>query len=151
MSSDPNYSTQSQTTTEQQIFSEHERDVTGYLFAKLIVLYANDFYLVYPSEKEVKLAKQEYAKHIGQFSRDQIDLGLRRLAKLAISPESANKIYREPNLPAILAMMNEDLKRSKAHQLFLPVPPDPPEIKAKRYEEGVKQTTALLAMLSGDE
>ena len=149
MSSGQNSSTQSQTTQEQPIsnFTDHERDVTGYLFAKLFALYANTFYLVYPSRKEVEFAKNQYAKEIGRYSRDQIDEAMKQLARLAISPERENRIYREPNVPATLAMMEEAVKRNRAHNLFLPVPPEPLESKSRRYQEGVKQTSAILAML----
>jgi len=146
VSNGQNSSTQSQTTEEQQTFSDHERDVTGYLFAKLIVLYANNFYLVYPSEKEVKFAKREYAKQIGQYSRDQIDTTLKLLAGLAISHERENRIFRDPNIPAILALMEEAVKRDRAHQLFLPVPPESAEDKEKRLELGRVEAARLLAM-----
>jgi len=146
VSNGQNSSTQSQTTEEQQTFSDHERDVTGYLFAKLIVLYANDFYLVYPSEKEVKFAKREYAKQIGQYSREQIDTALKLLASLAISHERENRIFRDPNIPAILALMEEAVKRDRAHQLFLPVPPESAEDKEKRLELGRVEAARLLAM-----
>ena len=150
MSRDQSYSTQSQTTTEQQTFSDHEKDVTGYLFAKLIVLYANSFYLVYPSEKEVKFAKREYAKQIGLYSREQIDTTVKLLATLAISQERENRIFREPNIPAILALMEEAVKRDRAHQLFLPVPPESPEDKEKRLELGRVEAARLLALFNDE-
>lgn len=148
VSSDQNSSTQSQTTNEQRTseFTDHERDVTGYLFAKLIVLYANSFYLVYPSDKEVRMAKREYAKQIGRFSREQVDTAIGLLARLAISHERENKIYREPNIPVILALMDEAVKRDRSHQLFLPEPPESKDEKQKRIQEGLKHTSALLAM-----
>ena len=146
VSSGPNSSTDSQTIPKQQTFSDHERDVTGYLFAKLVVLYAGAFYLVYPSLKEADFAKREYAKQIGQYSRGQIDTALKLLASLAISPERENKIFREPNIPAILALMEEAVKRDRAHQLFLPLPPESAEDKEKRLELGRVEAARLLAM-----
>ena len=151
MSNGQNSSTDSQTTTKQQTFSEHERDVTGYLFAKLVVLYAGAFYLVYPSIKEVNFAKREYAQQIGKYSRDQIDTALKLLASLAISPERENRIFREPNIPAILALMEEAVKRDRAHQLFLPVPQESDEDKEKRLELGRKEAARLLAMFDEPE
>lgn len=153
MSNGQNSSTQSQTTTGQPIssFTDHEKDVTGYLFAKLIVLYANSFYLVYPSEKEVVLAKREYAKQIGEYSRDQIDIGIRHLARLAISRERDDRIYREPNIPAILAMLYEVAKPNRSHKLFLPVPTESAEDREKRYSEGEKHSAAILAMFAEEE
>jgi hypothetical protein len=150
VSSGQNSSTDSQTTTKQQTFSDHERDVTGYLFAKLVVLYAGAFYLAYPSLKEADFAKREYAKQIGQYSRDQVDTVVKLLAGLAISPERENRIFREPNIPAILALMEEAVKRDRSHQLFLPVPPESPEDKEARLELGRKESSRLLAML-GEE
>lgn len=146
MSNAQNSSSQSQTTPEQQIFSEHEKDVTGYLFAKLIVLYANNFYLVYPSDKEVKFAKREYAKQIGQYSRDQIDAAIKLLASLIVSQDRENRIFRDPNIPAILALMDEAVKRDRAHQLFLPVPPESVKEKEKRLELGRQEAARLMAM-----
>ena len=159
MSSGQNSSTQSPITPEQQIFSDHERDVTGYLFAKLMVLYANSFYLVYPSEKEVKFAKREYAKEIGRFSRDQIDIGLRYLAKLAISPERDNRIYREPNLPAILAMLDEVARPKHAHKQFDSAYDESTgtyrledqTAKQKRIEVGLKYTSDLMSLFTEPE
>lgn len=153
MSSGQNSSTQSQTTEGQQVseFTDHERDITGYLFAKLIVLYANSFYLVYPSDKEVRLAKREYAKQIGKFSREQVDAAIGLLARLAISPERDNKIYREPNIPVILALMEEAVKCDRAHQLFLPEPPESKEEKEARLELGRKEAARLLAMFEEPE
>ncbi len=124
--------------------------MTGYLFAKLVVLYAGAFYLVYPSLKEADFAKREYAKQIGKYSREQIDAALKLLATLAISPERENKIFREPNIPAILALMEEAVKRDRAHQLFLPVPPESAEDKEKRLELGRAEAARLLAMFDQD-
>jgi hypothetical protein len=146
VSNGQNSSTDSQTTPRQQTFSDHERDVTGYLFAKLVVLYAGAFYLVYPSLKEADFAKREYAKQIGKYSREQIDTALKLLASLAISPERENRIFREPNIPAVLALMEEAVKRDRAHQLFLPVPQESDEDKEKRLELGRKEAERLLAM-----
>lgn len=140
------YSTDSQTTTKQQIFSDHERDVTGYLFAKLLVLYAGSFYLVYPSLKEVNFAKREYAQQIGKYSREQIDAALKLLASLSISPERENRMFREPNIPAILALMENAVKRDRAHQLFLPVPKESDEDKERRIEIGRQESARLLAI-----
>ena len=151
MSSERNYSTQSPTTTEQQIFSDHERDVTGYLFAKLMVLYANSFYLVYPSEKEVKFAKREYAKEIGRFTRDQIDVGMRHLAKLAISTERDDRIYREPNLPAILAMLGESVAPKRAHKLFEPLALPDKSAQEKARAAGACELDRLMSMFKEKE
>lgn len=151
VSSERNYSTQSPTTTEQQIFSDHERDVTGYLFAKLMVLYANSFYLVYPSEKEVKFAKREYAKEIGRFTRDQIDIGMRHLAKLAISTERDDRIYREPNLPAILAMMSESVAPKRAHKLFEPLSLPDKSAQEKARAAGACELDRLMSMFKEPE
>jgi hypothetical protein len=138
---------ESQTMPKQQIFNDHERDVTGYLFAKLLVLYAGQFYLVYPSVKEVNFAKREYAKQIGVYSRDQVDTAIKLLASLMVSSERQNKIYREPNLPVILALMEEALKCNRAHQKFLPIPQEPEEERIARLQAGMKETAKLLAML----
>lgn len=120
------------------------------MFVKLLALYANAFYLVWPSEKEVNFAKRQYAKEIGRFTREQIDTAMIHLAKLAVSTDRENRIYREPNILAVLAMMDETVKRDRSHQLFLPVPPESQEEKQKRIECGIKNTTALLDMLGAD-
>lgn len=123
------------------------------------MLYANTFYLVYPSEKEVNLAKREYAKDIGCYTREQIDIGLKALAKLAISRERDDRIYREPNIPAFLALLDEVAKRDRAHKHFESLY-DPTTgmyrledqtAKEKRYAEGIKHTSALLAMFEDPE
>ena len=124
-----------------------------------MVLYANSFYLVYPSEKEVKFAKREYAKEIGRFSRDQIDIGLRYLAKLAISPERDNRIYREPNLPAILAMLDEVARPKRAHKQFDSAYDESTgtyrledqTAKQKRIEVGLKYTSDLMSLFTEPE
>lgn len=153
MSKDRNCSTQSQTTTGQQTssFTDHERDVTGYLFAKLVVLYANTFYLVYPSEKEVNFAKREYAKEIGRFTREQIDVGMRHLAKLAISTERDDRIYREPNLPAILAMLDETARPKRAHKLFEPLALPDKVSQEKAKEVGRCELDRLMTMFAEPE
>jgi len=151
VSNGQNSSTDSQTTQKQQTFSEHERDVTGYLFAKLVVLYAGAFYLVYPSLKEADFAKREYAKQIGKYSREQIDISLKLLASLAISPERENKIFREPNIPAILALLEEAAKRDRSHKLFLPVPQESNKEKERRLELGRKEASRLLSMFEESE
>lgn len=151
MSKDRNCSTQSQTTNGQQTFSDHERDVTGYLFAKLAVLYANAFYLVYPSEKEVNFAKREYAKEIGRFTRNQIDVGMKHLAKLAISTERDNRIYREPNLPAILAMLDESARPKQAHKLFAPLSLPDAVSQEKARKAGACELDRLMSMFKEPE
>lgn len=153
MNSGQNSSTQSQTTQGQRTseFTEHERDVTGYLFAKFLVLYSNTFYFVWPSEKELNLTKREYAREIGKFSREQIDIAILHLAKLAVSPERENRIYREPNVIAFLSLLDEVSRGSPAHRLFLPVPIETEEAKAARIEEGKRQSNALLALFEAKE
>jgi hypothetical protein len=116
-----------------------------------MVLYANDFYLVYPSEKEVNFAKREYAQRIGKFNKDQIDTCMNQLAKLTISPERDNKIYREPNLPAIIALMEEVNKRDMAHKLFLPVPPESDEDKAARIKIALENIADIKNILEFDD
>jgi len=146
-------------TREPQIFSDHERDVTGYLFAKLAVLYANAFYLVYPSLKESDFAKREYAKQIGRYSRDQIDMTIKHLAALAISRERHDLIYREPNIPAILALMDQCVKRHGLHKQFDSAYDkttgtyrlEDQTSKAKRYEIGQREASKLLAMFPDEE
>ena len=151
VSSEQNSSTQSQTSTEQQTFSEHEKFITGYLFAKLIILYANSFYLVYPSDKEVKFAKREYARRLGVFSQDDIDQMLKHLSKLMVSYERDDKIFREPNMPAIMGLLETAFKRDRSHQLFLPVPPESKEEKAARIELGMKNCESILNMFGDEE
>lgn len=124
--------------------------MTGYLFAKLLVLYANTFYLVYPSEKEVKLAKREYARDIGKYSREQIDTAVKHLAKLAVSSDRQNRIYREPNIPAILAMMDQTVRTCAAHELFLPEPPETEAEKAARIEIGQRECSKIMGMFDDE-
>ena len=71
---------------------------------------------------------------------------MRQLAKLAVSPERENRLYREPNVPAIIALLESVNKRDTAHKLFLPLPVESDEQKALRIQEGAKQAAALLSM-----
>lgn len=112
----------------------------------MIILYANNFYLVYPSEKEVQFAKRQYARQIGKFNQEQVDNMLKHLASLLISYERENKIFKEPNLPAILALLESAFKRDRSHRLFLPAPPESDNEKRQRIEKGLQCTQSLLSM-----
>jgi hypothetical protein len=52
-----------------------QKDAIGYFFAKLRIIYGNQYLVNYPDEKTEAFAKREYARHIVEITREQMDEG----------------------------------------------------------------------------
>ena len=55
---------------------QHERDAVAYFFLRLSLLNREQYDRQFPDEKTEALAKREYAAHLKDFSREQIDKGM---------------------------------------------------------------------------
>jgi hypothetical protein len=95
------------TTTGQPIseFTEQERDSTGYFFLRLRNLYGSKYVQQFPDEQDLKLAKREWAKQIGQYTRDQIHDMFETVKRIQASGNTklAEK-FQWPDIGAILAV-----------------------------------------------
>lgn len=57
----------------QPIFSEQEKDSTAYFFVRLKAVYGAEFMRHFPDVESERISKREWARQIGQYSREQID------------------------------------------------------------------------------
>ncbi|WP_323845379.1 hypothetical protein [Microbulbifer magnicolonia] len=55
---------------------ERERDVVAYFFLRLRMINGEQFDRLFPDERTEALAKREYAAHLKDFSREEIDRGI---------------------------------------------------------------------------
>lgn len=85
--------------TRQPIFSEAERDATAYFFLRLKNIYGGKYLAAYPDEESVRLAKREWAKQIGQYSREDID---RMFDMVKQQQAKGDEEYQWPNIGLIL-------------------------------------------------
>lgn len=98
---------QPETTTRQPIseFTDQERDSTGYFFLRLQNQYPGKYQQQFPEEADIKLAKREWAKQIGQYTRDQIHEMFETVKRIRASADTklAEK-FQWPDIGAILGV-----------------------------------------------
>lgn len=142
----PTSQTPSQTTSGRQIsdFTDHERDVTGYLFVRFRAMYPSKFYLIWPTEKELNLTKREFARDLGRYTRQQID---EAMAHIKNRMQEGDRGFAEPNVLKALQVLGELNTNKAMYQKFLPAPPEAPEDRTKRYKVGQKRCKSLLDFL----
>ena len=62
-----------QTTSLQSTFSDQERDATAYFFLRLKAIYGAEYKRHFPDVESERISKREWARQIGQYSREKID------------------------------------------------------------------------------
>jgi len=106
----------SMTTPAPLTFSEHERDVAGYFFLRLKNIYGSKFDQAYPSEEALQMAKREYAKSIGRFTRDQLH---QAFEQVKLHKQNCIRDFEWPDVDQVLSLITPSWE-CRAHKPFTP-------------------------------
>ena len=128
------------TTPELQTFSDHEKDAVGYFFLRLTNAYgATKMQSQWPDDA-LKLAKREFGKRIGKYSREQIHEAMELAHK---EREIGNQRFDWPNIDAILGLISNESAISGswgagAHKIWKPEQLLDQGTKEDRHKAAVK-------------
>lgn len=137
--------------------TDFERDAVVYFFAKLKIADSRFYDQIMPDETTERIVKREFAGMIRGFSKEKIDNGFRELNKLIASNHPEYKFLKIQSVIGLVANngAQEASQAGAARQFESLYDPntgtyrlEDQTAKAKRYETGLKNTSALLAMLS---
>lgn len=134
--------------------ADYEKDTIAYFFAKLKLTDQRFYTQAMPDEKTEQITKRDYANQLRYLTNEQIDKGFTELRKLMAANHHEYKFMTIPKAIGLCdgtaAVIIQEGIQAGAHKPFehvLMQLPEPLDYKSKRYEEGLKQTAALLAML----
>lgn len=130
--------------------ADFERDMVIYFFAKLKLADPRFYNQAMPDEKTEKLTKREFSNLIRYLTNEQIDNGFVLLHKAMAAGDDEYRFLTIPKVIGLCDGSSAEGVQAGAHKTFEHVAlqlPEPKEYRSKRYEEGIKQTAALLAML----
>jgi hypothetical protein len=131
--------------------ADYEKDVIAYFFAKLKLTDQRFYIQAMPDEKTEQITKRDYSNQLRYLTNEQIDKGFTELRKLMAANHPEYKFMTIPKAIGLCdgtaaVIMHEGVQVG-AHKVLPPALPEPLEHKSKRYQEGIKQAAALLAML----
>jgi len=131
--------------------ADYEKDVIAYFFAKLKLTDQRFYTQAMPDEKTEQITKRDYSNQLRYLTNEQIDKGFTELRKLMAANHPEYKFMTIPKAIGLCdgtaAVILQEGVQVGAHKVLPPALPEPPEYKSKRYQEGIKQAAALLAML----
>lgn len=131
--------------------ADYEKDTIAYFFAKLKLTDQRFYTQAMPDEKTEAITKRDYANQLRYLTNDQIDKGFTELRKLMAANHPEYKFMTIPKAIGLCdgtaAVIVQEGVQVGAHKTFPPALPEPAHYRDKRYEEGLMQTAALLAML----
>lgn len=131
--------------------ADYEMDTIAYFFAKLKLTDQRFYTQAMPDIKTEQITKRDYANQLRYLTNDQIDKGFTELRRLMAANHPEYKFMTIPKAIGLCdgtaAVIAQEGVQVGAHKVLPPALPEPPDHKSKRYQEGIKQTSALLAML----
>jgi hypothetical protein len=131
--------------------ANYEKDTIAYFFAKLKLTDQRFYTQAMPDEKTEAITKRDYANQLRYLTNEQIDRGFTELRKLMAANHPEYKFMTIPKAIGLCdgtaAVIIQEGVQAGSQKVLPPALPEPPEYRTKRYEEGVKQAAALLAML----
>ncbi len=131
--------------------ADYEMDTIAYFFAKLKLTDQRFYTQAMPDVKTEQITKRDYASQLRYLTNEQIDKGFTELRKLMAANHPEYKFMTIPKAIGLCdgtaAVIMQEGVQVGAHKVLPPALPEPPEYKSKRYQEGIKQAAALLAML----
>lgn len=131
--------------------ADYEKDTIAYFFAKLKLTDPRFYVQAMPDEKTEQITKRDYANQLRYLTNEQIDKGFTELRRLMASNHADYKFMTVPKAIGLCdgtaAVIVQEGVQVGAHKVLPPALPEPIDHKSKRYQEGLKQTAALLAML----
>jgi len=84
---------------------EYSKNLTVYFFNRLKDIYITKFSQSFKTEIALKTARREWAKDIGELSKDQVDIGMDKVKKLC---SSGNKDFEWPNIALTIGVCRGD-------------------------------------------
>lgn len=131
--------------------ADYEKDTIAYFFAKLKLTDQRFYTQAMPDEKTEQITKRDYANQLRYLTNEQIDKGFTELRRLMAANHPEYKFMTIPKAIGLCdgtaAVIMQEGVQVGAHKVLPPALPEPTDYRTKRYEEGLKQTAALLAML----
>lgn len=131
--------------------ADYEKDTIAYFFAKLKLTDPRFYVQAMPDEKTEQITKRDYSNQLRYLTNEQIDKGFTELRRLMASNHPDYKFMTVPKAIGLCdgtaAVIVQEGVQAGAHKVLPPALPEPVDHKSKRYEEGIKHTSALLAML----
>lgn len=131
--------------------ADYEKDTIAYFFAKLKLTDQRFYNQAMPDEKTEAITKRDYSNQLRYLTNEQIDKGFTELRRLMAANHPEYKFMTIPKAIGLCdgtaAVITQEGVQVGAHKVLPPALPEPPDYRTKRYEEGLKQTAALLAML----
>lgn len=131
--------------------ADYEKDTIAYFFAKLKLTEPRFYTQAMPDEKTEQITKRDYAQQLRYLTNEQIDKGFTELRRLMASNHPDYRFMTVPKAIGLCdgtaAVIVQEGVQAGAHKVLPPALPEPPEYKSKHYQEGLKHTAALLAML----
>lgn len=113
------HSTRSKTSDE---FSDHEIAMAIYLFNRLKVVYAQKFTAAFKDEatesgeEKIRKARREWAKQIGRYSKEEIDMAIEMAKSERIK---GNRKFDWPDIPTILGSIRPGFAADRlAHKRY---------------------------------
>lgn len=111
--------------------TDHEREITDYVFAALRVIYPRDYnFDIDQSPEVVKVHKRSLAPALGKYNREQVDKGLAFIREQKRNGEAR---YMRLDLDVAIGAIRDANRRIAAHQQYEALPP-PQLSKAERAE-----------------
>lgn len=126
---------------QEAVFTEHEETATRYFYQRLRAIYgAAKYKAAFPSAIDLQISRREYAKQIGEHSREQIDFALDNAKR---QMEHGEPDFMWPNIALILSGLT--LKNYPAHKCLIAPEPMSPEDREKSKSIGIKTMAGLRA------
>lgn len=130
--------------------ADYEKDTIAYFFAKLKLTDPRFYVQAMPDEKTEQITKRDYSNQLRYLTNEQIDKGFTELRRLMASNHADYKFMTIPKAIGLCdgtaAVITQEGVQGGAYKILPKALPEPCEYKSKRYQEGLKQTAAILAM-----
>lgn len=126
---------------QKDVFTDEEQVATRYFYQRLRAIYGGaKFKSTFPTDLDLQLSRREFARLIGQHSRDQIDYALDH-ARLQIREGDPDFLW--PNVALILSGLT--LAKIPAHKQLTSPKPMTLEEREKSRSIGIKAMARLKA------
>ena len=127
--------------------TENQRQAVGYFFARLRSVDPVQYDAMMPDEKTEAITKREYAQHIMNFTKDQIDNGI---DGLHTHRQQNDPDYKFLNIDKAIGLVANNghkyASRAGIYKEFPKALPEPPEYKTRRRKAGEAELEKLRGM-----
>ena len=123
--------------------NESQRDSVAYFFLRLKATDPQQYDVLLPDEKTEAVIKREYAAHIMNFSREQIDKGIH---DWHYQRQQQNPDYRFLNIDQVVGLVCEANTARPEHRVFTKALPEPKEVIHRRKQQALEYCNRLMNM-----